>query len=74
VQVMSEEEIKKYNKWQTDLDNLCDRIKFYICLCVCIFVLVFLIVLITTSIMYLNESTDFNDYNYFISDDESLSQ
>ena len=27
VQVMSDEEAKKYSQWQTDLDNLCNKIK-----------------------------------------------
>lgn len=80
---MTDEEIKKYNKWQNDLDNLCDSIKFYICLCLCIFIWVYIIVLIITSIIYFNESNESNEYNEyneynesndFILDDKSLSQ
>jgi len=33
VKVMSDEEAERYNKWQKDLDDTCDKIKFYVCLC-----------------------------------------
>ena len=46
VQVMSDEEAERYNKWQNDLDNVCDRIKICVCWCICILVFVYLIVLI----------------------------
>lgn len=74
VQVMTDEEIKKYNQWQNNLDNLCDRIKSYICICLCIFIWVYMIVLLITSIIYFNESNEYNEYNDFTLDDKSLSQ
>jgi hypothetical protein len=49
VQVMSDEEAKRYNQWQKDLDDTCDKIKFYVCLCICIFIWVYLIVMIILS-------------------------
>lgn len=61
VQVMSDEEIERYNKWQNDLDNMCDKIKLYICLCLCILLTVYLIVLIIMSIVHLQEIDDYSD-------------
>lgn len=46
VQVMSDEEAERYNRWQNDLDNLCNRIKICICWSTCILVFVYLIVTI----------------------------
>ena len=74
VQVMSDEEAKRYNQWQTDLDNLCNKIKIYICLCLCILVWVYMIVLIITSIIYFHESNESDESNLLILDSGSLSQ
>ena len=41
---MSDEEAERYNQWQNDLDNLCDRIKICVCWSTCILVFVYLIV------------------------------
>ena len=57
VQVMSDEEAERYNKWQNDLDNLCDRIKICVCWSICILVFVYLIVLIVVM------ATDFKELN-----------
>ena len=74
---MSDEEAKKYNQWQSDLDNFCNKIKLYICLCLCILVWVYMIVLIITSIIYfheLDESDKSDESNLLLLDSESLSQ
>ena len=59
VQVMSDEEIKRYNQWQKDLDDTCDKIKFYVCLCICIFIWVYLIVMIILSTIRLREMDEY---------------
>ena len=71
---MSEEEAKKYNQWQKDLDSVCDRIKLYICWSICILVSVYMIVLIIISIIRFQEMADYDhDSNYLFSVDDSLS-
>lgn len=52
VQVMSDEEAERYNKWQNDLDNVCDRIK--ICVCWSIFILIFVYLIVTFVVMTVN--------------------
>lgn len=52
VQVMSDEEAERYNKWQNDLDNVCDRIK--ICVCWSIFILIFVYLIVTIVVMTVN--------------------
>lgn len=77
VQVVSDEEAKRYNQWQKDLDDTCDKIKIYVCLCICILVWVYMIVLIITSIIYfheLDESDKSDESNLLILDSGSLSQ
>ena len=59
VQVMSDEEAKRYNQWQKDLDDTCDKIKFYVCLCICIFIWVYLIVMIILSTIRLREMDEY---------------
>ena len=58
VQVMSDEEAKRYNQWQKDLDDTCDKIKFYVCLCICIFIWVYLIVMIILSSFQLKDNSN----------------
>ena len=58
VQVMSDEEDERYNKWQKDLDDTCDKIKFYVCLCICIFIWVYLIVMIILSYFQLKDNSN----------------
>ena len=55
VQVMSDEEAERYNQWQSDLDDVCDKIKLYICCCLLIFLFVYVIVLVITSMIYFQE-------------------
>jgi hypothetical protein len=55
VQVMSDEEAERYNKWQNDLDNVCDRIKICICWSICILVFVYLIVTIVVMVIDFKE-------------------
>ena len=46
---MSDDEQRRYDKWQNDLDDVCDHIKLCICWSICIFIFVYLIVLIIVS-------------------------
>ena len=75
VQVMSDEEEKKYNQWQSDLDSVCDRIKLYICWSICIFIWVYVVVLIITSIIRFQDMDNYyHNSEYLLNDDGSLSQ
>lgn len=58
---MSDEEAKKYNQWQNDLDNLCDKIKLCICCCLLIFLLVYVIVLVITTTIHFQEMDESNN-------------
>ena len=70
VQVMSDEEAKRYNQWQSDLDDVCDKIKLYICCLLLIFLSVYVIVLVITSMIYFQELKESN----LLLDSGSLSQ
>lgn len=70
VQVMSDEEVKRYNQWQSDLDDVCDKIKLYICCFLLIFLSVYVIVLVITSMIYFQELKESN----LLLDSGSLSQ
>ena len=70
VQVMSDEEVKRYNQWQSDLDDVCDKIKLYICCLLLIFLSVYVIVLVITSMIYFQELKESN----LLLDSGSLSQ
>ena len=70
VQVMSDEEVKRYNQWQSDLDDVCDKIKLYICCFLLIFLFVYVIVLVITSMIYFQELKESN----LLLDSGSLSQ
>lgn len=59
VQVMSDEEAERYNKWQQELDDTCDKIKFYLCLCLCIFIWVYMIIMIILSTVHLKEIDEY---------------
>ena len=75
VQVLSEEEAKKYNQWQNDLDRVCDRIKLYICWSICILVSVYMIVLVIISIIRFQEMDNYiQDSEYLLNDNGSSSQ
>ena len=74
VQVMSDEEAKKYNQWQSDLDSVCDRIKLCICWSICIFVCVYFIVLIIITEIKFRENNYDHDSDYLLSVAGSLSQ
>ena len=74
VQVMSDEEEKRYNQWQTDLDNVCNKIKLYICLCICIFLTVYMIVTIIMTIIHFQEMGYYDsDSDYLLNDNGSSS-
>ena len=70
VQVMSDEEAERYNQWQSDLDDVCDTIKLYICCFLLIFLSVYVIVLVITSMIYFQELKESN----LLLDSGSLSQ
>tara|TARA_B100001094_G_C18052463_1_gene730770 strand:+ start:527 stop:751 length:225 start_codon:yes stop_codon:yes gene_type:complete len=70
VQVMSDEEAERYNQWQSDLDDVCDKIKLYICCFLLIFLSVYVIVLVITSMIYFQELKESN----LLLDSGSLSQ
>ena len=72
VQVVSEEEAKKYNQWQNDLDRVCDCIKLYICWSICIFIWVYMIVTIIMTIIHFQEMGD-SDSDYLLNDNCSSS-
>tara|TARA_B100001063_G_C16729336_1_gene538336 strand:- start:150 stop:389 length:240 start_codon:yes stop_codon:yes gene_type:complete len=74
VQVVSEEEAKKYNQWQNDLDRVCNRIKLYICWSICIFLTVYMIVTIIMTIIHFQEMGDYDyDSDYLLNDNSSSS-
>ena len=74
VQVMTDEEAKKYNQWQNDLDDLCNKIKLYICWSICILVSVYMIVLIIISIIHIQEMGIYDkDSEYLLNDNDSSS-
>jgi hypothetical protein len=69
VQIMSDGEQRRYNKWQNDLDGVYDRIKLCICWSICIFIFVYLIVLIIVLVMEFREGNIYHTGgNNFIED------
>ena len=73
VQVMSDEEAERYNQWQKDLDNTCDKINLCICWGLCILVSIYSIVTVVVLTVYMIEDKidNYSDNNDIILDDGS---
>ena len=68
VQVMTEEEVKRYEKQRADEDECCRKIYLFCCTILCILVSVYAIVmsiLIIIHIIHMNENKEINEINDF---------
>jgi hypothetical protein len=73
VQVMSDEEAERYNQWNKDLDDTCDKIKLCICwsLCILVFIYSIVTVILLTTFMIEDKIDNYSDNNDIILDDGS---
>ena len=74
VQVMSEEELARYNKQRADEDECCHKIYMSCCLALCILGTVYLIVMLILITIHLYESDDNLDSNDLVLDSGSQIQ
>ena len=68
VQVMSDEEAERYNQWQKDLDDTCDKIKLCICWGLCILLSIYSIVNVVVITAYMIEIDNYSDNDDIILD------